>query len=207
MKILPALAVTVTFALATATWAQEIAATPLDEAQKAAHKIAASLPAIADAPVAIDADLDKPHLVKGGGGGAMIIPDKKLTAETLAAAGETPVPVGQLWMLKATVAENGRPVAEDKTRRVTVEDGDKEIRLQLFLLGAAKNARGTLDLVVFAKDKTPLLRLPLEKGTGTPPQLPAELAGQKNDEASATLTLRLAGGYQARLLLMKPDGQ
>ena len=204
MKILPALALT--FALASAAGAQEIAATPLDEAQKAAHKVAASL-SLTDAPLAIDADLDKPHLVKGGGGGAMIIPDKKLTAETLAAAGETPVPVGQLWLLKATVAENGHPVAEDKTRHVAVEDGDKEIRLQLFLLGAAKNARGTLDLVVFAKDKTPLLRLPLEKGAGTSPQLPAELAGQKNDEGSATLTLRLAGGYQARLLLMKPDGQ
>ena len=202
MKAIPALAVT--FALAAAAFADEITATPLDEAQKAAHKVAASLPGIADAPIAIDADLDKPHLIKGGGGGAMIIPDKKLTAETLAAAGETPVAVGQLWMLKATVAENGRPLAEDKTRQVIVEDGDKEIRLRLFLLATARNAQGTLDLIVFAKDKTPLLRVPLEKGAGAAQQLPAELAGQKNDEDTVTLTLNLAGQYRARLILIKP---
>lgn len=195
------------FTLAAAAFADEIAATPLDEAQKAAHKVAASAPSLADAPIAIDADLDKPHLIKGGHGGAMIIPDKKLTAETLAAAGETPVPVGQLWLLGATVAENGRPLAADKTRRVVVEDGDKEIPLQLFLLGAAKNAQGTLELIVFAKDKAPLLRLPLEKSAGASQQLPAELSGRKNDEDSATLTLSFAGQFQARLLLMKPAGQ
>ena len=202
MKTLLALAATLT--LATVVLADDIAATPLDEAQKAARKITASLPALADAPVAIDADLDRPHLIKGGGGGALIIPDKKLTAETLAAAGETAVPVGQLWMLAATVAENGRALAADKTRRVVVEDGDKEIPLQFFLLGAAKNAQGTLDLIVFSKDKTPLLRVPLAKDPGLSPQLPAELSGRKNDEDSATLTLRFAGPYQARLLLMKP---
>ena len=202
MKTLLALAASLT--LAAAVFADEIQATPLDEAQKAAHKIAASLPALADAPVVIDADLDKPHLIKGSRGGAMIIPDKKLTAETLAAAGETPVPVGQLWMLKATVAENGRAVAADKTRRIVVEDGDKEIPLQFFLLGAAKNAQGTLDLIVFSKDKAPLLHVPLEKSTGASQQLPAELSGKKNDEDSATLTLRFAGQYQARLILMKP---
>ncbi len=202
MKALLALAATLTLA---AAFADEITATPLDEAQKAAHKVSASAPSLADAPIAIDADLDKPHLIKGtSGGGAMIIPDKKLTAETLAAAGGTPVPVGQLWMLKATIAENGHPLAEDKTRRVVVEDGDKEIRLQLFLLGAAKNAQGTLDLIVFAKDKTPLLRVPLEKGASASQQLPGELSGRKYDEDSVTLTVSLAGQYQARLLLMKP---
>ena len=205
MKILLALAATLT--LAAAVFAEEIEATPLEEAQKAAHKVAANLPSLADAPVAIDADSDKPHLIKSGGAGVMIIPDKKLTAATLAAAAETPVPVGQLWMLRATIAENGRALAADKTRRIVVEDGDKELPLQLFLLGAAKNAQGTLDLVVFAKDKTPLLRVPLEKSTGAAQQLPAELSGKNNDEDSATLTIRFAGQYQARLILMKPAGQ
>lgn len=202
MKTLLALAATLM--LTAAALADEIEAAPLEEAQKAAHKVAANLPSLADAPIVIDADFDKPHLIKSGGAGVMIIPDKKLTAETLAAARETPVPVGQLWMLKATIAEHGHAFAADKTRRIVVEDGDKELPLQLFLLGAAKNAQGTLDLIVFSKDKTPLLRVLLAKDPDASPQLPAELSGRKNDEDSATLTLRFAGPYQARLLLMKP---
>ena len=110
------------------TTAQE--AVPLEEAQKAARKVNAALPTLTGAPLSIDADLDKPHLVKGGNGGVMVIPDKKFTDVALANAGTAITPVGQLWMLKIGIACDGKPIPADELRSVTITDNDKERAVQ-----------------------------------------------------------------------------
>jgi hypothetical protein len=87
---------------------------------------------------------------------------------------------------------------------VSVTDGDKQRELGLYFLGAAKNERGELELIVFGKDKESLLRVPLAKTETLPAQkLPISLTGRKDTENSGTLTLHLVDKYTADLAVMR----
>jgi hypothetical protein len=135
----------------------------------------------------------------------MIIPDKAFTADKLAATGEAITPVGQLWTADAIVAVSGRAPAKERLRFFTIKDGEGERKVQLYLVGASKNAQGALELIVFGKDKEPLIRIPIDKFPVGSQQVPIELSGHKNDEDSGTLTLSLLGQYKADILLVKPE--
>jgi hypothetical protein len=175
---------------------------PLEEAQKAARKVAES--AVADAPLKVDVDVDKPSAIKAEKGGLLIIPDKQLTAEKLTAAGAAIVPVGQLWSLRLSLATDGKAIGPDKLRMVTITDGDKQREVELYFLGAGKNDRGELELIVFGKDKESLFRVPFAKNSASTAQkLPIELSGKKNDEDSGTLTLHLVDNYTADLPVVR----
>ena len=201
MKKLTALALLAAFAPALS--AQD--AIQLEEAQKAARKLSASAAQITDAPFAVETDLEKPQGIKAEGVGLLVLPDRKLTAELLAAANSAITPLGQLWTLKLAVAANGKATASEKLRHLTIVDGEKEREVSLYYLGATKTDAGGLELVVYAKDKEPLLRVPIKKRAAGKQEFPIEVSGVKNDDQSGTLSLRLFGEYDARLLLMKEE--
>jgi hypothetical protein len=185
--------------------AQEVV--PLDEAQRGARKVTDTLGTPSDAPFATDVDVSKPQAIRAGDGkvGLLIIPDKKLTLESLGSVGESVTPLGQLWTLNVSLGKNGEPVPNDKLRFLTVVDGDKDRQVQLYFVGAAKNSEGKLDLVVFAKDKEPVVRVPLAKSaTTTTQELPIELSGRKDDDRTGTLSLRVLGQYAADLTVKRP---
>ena len=190
-------------AVAPALRAQE--SIELDEAQKAARKLNDSISRIADAPFAVDSDLEKPQGIKADGTGLLVLPDRKLTAELLAAANSAITPLGQLWTLKLAVAANGKPTAADKLRHFTIADGEKEREVSLYFLGATKTEARGLELVVYAKDKEPLLRVPIKKRVAGKQEIPIEVSGVKNDDDSGTLSLRLFGEYDAQLVLMREE--
>ena len=178
--------------------AQEIV--PMEEAQEAARKLVATSAPIADLPLKVEPDAEKPSAVKADKAGAMIIPAKGLSAEKLEAAADSPIPLGQLWSLRLSVAANGKAIESDKVRLVTVTDGEKQHELELYLVGARKGAQGALELVVFGKGNEPVARAPLAKrpASGTA-QLPIELSGRKESDDTGTITLNLFGQYQADL--------
>jgi hypothetical protein len=175
-----------------------------EEAQKAARKLAESAP-VSDAPFAVTPDTSKPQGIKADRRGLIVLPDQKLSAELLAAANAAITPVGQLWTLRLNVASNGQPTAADRLRLIKITDNETTREVQLYYLGATKNAQGALELVVFGKEKEPLLRVPLSKGEAVRQEFPIEVSGAKNDDRSGTLTLRIFGEYTARLVLMR-DG-
>lgn len=201
-KSIPALVLT---ALAIARLASAQETTSLEEAQKAARKVNAALPTLTGAPLTIEADLDKPHLVKADGRGVMIVPDRKFTAETLANLGTTITPIGQLWMLKVGIARDGRVTPAEQLRTVTVSDGDKDREVQIYLLGARKNEQGTPELVLFAKGDKPLLTASLAGDTVGTQSLPAEITGRKTSDDTAMLDIHLFGRQHAELSLMKSE--
>src|SRR5205085_473570 len=107
---------------------------PLDEARgyaKACVEQAAAL--LSDAPLKMELDPEKPCAVRGEGGGAMAVPDKNLSAETLAKAGKEVIPVGQLWFRKWTVVVDGQPAPNDKLRILTVRVDEKDRPMPVFL--------------------------------------------------------------------------
>lgn len=153
---------------------------------------------LTDAPIKTEVDAEKPCAERGEGGGAMVIPDKKLTVKALAGVGKDVVPVGQVWLRKWTLVVNGKPVPNDKLRIITVNLDDKDRPLPLFLVGVRKKGETDLELVVYAKDNEPLQVVPLKK-LQTSPSLPLELEWSRGDKDADNLTLNVLGLYQAVL--------
>lgn len=127
----------------------------------------------------------------------MVIPDKKLSAEVLGKVGGDVTPIGHLWFRKISPHIDGKTTSNDKLRIVTVTADDQDHPLPLFLLGVRKK-NDKLELVIFAKDKEPLLATPLEK-IDRNQELPIELEGRKNDNDTGLLTLNVLGKYQAKV--------
>jgi hypothetical protein len=182
---------------------------PTEEAQRIAQKLREAVGQPSDAPFFVDTDTDHPKAIKSGEVGLMAVPDRKLSAQQIEAASKDvkdAIPVAQLWTLVATVAVDGKALAGDKLRTVTVGDGDDSKRVQLYFLGAVKDDAGALQLAIFAKDKAqPALRVPLRKIDPRSSTAPIEVAGRKVDESTGVLTLTFAGAYEAEIPLRKGE--
>ncbi len=199
-KLLPILAFT--FVAATLAPAQE--AISLEDAQKHARILAQNAPGEATLQLKQSLNLDKPRGIKAGEVGLVVIPDDKLTADALEKAGKDATPIGQLWTRTATAAQDGKVTPNSKLRLITIAHGDQSAQVQLYLLGVRSPEKGKLELVLFGKDKEPLLKLPLEKSTGGG-EFPIEVSGRKTGEESGVLTLTLLGKFKAELPLMKQE--
>ena len=170
---------------------------PRDEARRYARVCVEQAADLADSPVKADADPDRACAVRGEGGGAMAVPDRKLSAEDLRKAGEGVVPVGQLWLRKWRPVLGGKAVPDDRLRVLTVNVDDKDRPMPVLLLGVRKKARG-LELVAYAAGEDPLLALPL-KGVDFIQDLPVELEWQRGEGSVDSLQVTIAGKYQAVL--------
>ena len=176
---------------------------PHDEARgyaKACAEQAATF--LPDAQIKMDVDAEKPCAVRGEGGGAMVIPDKNLSPETLHQAGKDVSPVGQLWFRKWTVVADGKATPNDKLRIVTVNLDNQDRPMPLFLLGV-RQAK-SLELVIYAKDSAPLLVLPLTK-LETVQERPVALDWRRGDKGKDALVLSLLGKYQAELTIASQE--
>jgi hypothetical protein len=171
---------------------------PQEEAQRYAKVCVEQLGSLADAQVETDVDPEKAVAVRGEGGGAMVIPDKKLSKEKLAKAGKDVVPVGQVWLRKWTVVASGKPVAEDKLRVVTVNVDDKDRPMPLLLVGVRRKGERALELVAYGKDADPVLTVPL-KPVDFIQESPVELEWRRGEKEADSLTLTVLGKYQAIL--------
>jgi hypothetical protein len=155
-------------------------------------------------PIKIDADPERPCGLKHEEVGAMVIPDKNLSAEALKKVAQDITPLGQLWTRKLTMVVKDQLVPNDQLRIVTVSANGEDHLLPLFLLGVRKKAGADLELVVYGPGKEPLLQVPLEKLDATQ-EIPIELEGKEEGNGRGVLTLNILGKYQARLTLAKQD--
>lgn len=171
---------------------------PAEDAQKIARMLVDHAGKVKDPQVKTDADPGKAFGLKKDQHGALVIPDKKLSAELLAKVGKDVVPVGQLWFKKVAPIVNGAPAADAALRIVTVPHDGQDHDLPLFFLGVRRTG-AVLELVVYAKEKEPLLVLPLTKVDGKQ-ELPIEFEATKGEvEKTAVVTITLFGTYQAKL--------
>jgi hypothetical protein len=170
---------------------------PRDELLKVAFMVSLDLKQMLDTPIPTDPDVKRPVAVREGDRGAMVLPEAKLSADTFAKAGKEVLPLGQLWLRKLIPQRDGQPAKPDRLRVVTVATGDKSEMAFLCALGLRKDSEGKLELLVYGKDKEPLLRAPL-KGISVPQENPIELAADLQGDG-ARLTLKFAGKYEASL--------
>jgi hypothetical protein len=149
-------------------------------------------------PIVTDVDPEQPVALKDEDYyGGMVLPQKGLKPETLDRAGQTAVPIGQLWLRKLTPMRDGEAVSRDNLRIVTVNAEGEEVRVPQCALAIRRNAGGALELLVFGKGKEPLLTAALKPLKATQ-SLPIDLEAQR-DWDSGKLTLKILGKYQATI--------
>ena len=191
--------------IATCAVAEEIQRMPAEQAGKIALKVAAALGSPSDAPFSVDADADKSAGIKASGEtGLIAIPDRKLTAETVANAGKEVMALGQLWMRNVVPAVNNGAADPARLRRVIVRDGEQEATVEVYFLGLTKSDAGTVELGLYAKDKEPLVKVPLVKTDAAASATPIALDGHKEGENRGVLVVTVFGSYKADVVVTKP---
>lgn len=157
----------------------------------------------ANLPLQVQPDADKPYGLKTGDEGALVIPAKALTEEALQKAGKEVIPLAQLWVRNLTLVVKDQLVPNDKLSVVKVTLNDQEHSLPLFLLGVRTKGDGSLEILVFAREKEPLLVVPLVKREGKQ-ELPIELEARGENDRGV-LSLNILGKYQAQMILAKQE--
>ena len=135
--------------------------------------------------------------------GTVVLPANTLSAETLSKVGSEILPVGHLWLNALVPAVEGKPLAEEKRRYVMVITDQEEHALQLLLLGLRKSSASGLELVIFAKDKDPVLTLPLKEETRDQ-STPLELNMRQGTDSLGLVDLHILGKLVATLPVERP---
>jgi hypothetical protein len=168
-----------------------------EEALKYATIVSADAKQLKGTPIPTDVDTKKPVAVREEDFGGMVLPQKNLTAESLAKAGKEVTPVGQLWLYQLTPMKDGEAIGADKLRLATLNADGTEVKAPQCALGVRRTEAGTLELLVFGKGKEPLLTAPL-KAIDTKQEMPLDITAVRESE-SGKLTLKILGKYQASI--------
>lgn len=166
-----------------------------EEALQYAKAVSADSNQLKSTPIVTDLDLTQPVVVKDEDYGGMVLPQKGLKAETVAAAGGTAIPIGQLWLHKLTPMRDGQPISSDKLRMARVKTNDEELKVPQCTLAVRKTSDGTLELLVLGKTTDPILTTPL-KPIDLKQSAPLDIEGEREGE-HGRMTLNLLGKYQA----------
>lgn len=175
---------------------------PREEALKYAFAVSLNLKEMLNTPIPTDPDVKRPVAMKQENHGGMILPETKLSPQTFANAGEESKPVGQMWLVNLVPVSAGQPVPVSQQRMVHVSALGQDVDAACCALAVAKKDGGGLELLVYGKDKTPLLHVPL-KAISLAQENPIEASGEVNAEG-AEVTLRFVGKYEATFVVTEP---
>ncbi len=173
-----------------------------EESLKAAFFATANLKEMLNTPIPTDPDVKRPVGYKDGDYGAMVFPETKLS-DSLAKMGKEVVPVGQLWMLKLAPLNDGQVVPTSKLRMVHVSAGDQEADVVCCALGVRKSSDGAPELLIYGKDKEPVMKVALKSVSGQQ-ENPLDFSADRKDNGGE-LTLKIAGKYEAVFMVTDPE--
>jgi hypothetical protein len=173
------------------------------EALKYAFVLSADLKRLQGTPIPTDPDVKRPVGVRDEDYAGMVLPETKLSQDALAKADKEVVPVGQLWLHRLAPLGGSAVVPETKLLRVTVNHEGNDATLVLCALGVRQSAEGKLELLVYGKEKEPVLRAAL-KPASIAQDNPLELAAERRDDGGL-LTLRILGKYEASFMVTDPE--
>jgi hypothetical protein len=168
-----------------------------EETLRYAFIVAGDLKQLQATPIPTDVDIKQPVAVRDGDFGGMVLPEAKLNAEAIAKAGEKVVPVGQIWLLKLTPMQDGDAVGASKLRMVTLSHEGDQVKVAQCALGVKGNGSGSLELLVYGKDKEPVVKVPL-KTMDAKQDVPIDLSAERESD-SGKVTLKILGKYTATI--------
>ena len=126
-----------------------------------------------------------------------MLPEARLTAEALAKADGKVVVIGQLWLLRLTLMKDGEAVSAEKLRVATVKTQDgEEFKVPQCVLGVQRDSAGKLELLVFGKDKNPVLKALLKESEARQ-ETPLEMDAERGNDG-AKVSLKILGKYEAK---------
>lgn len=193
----------VVFVLTSGVAAKAQEAVPRDEALQIAFQLCRDLPKMLATPIATDPDVKRPAAVRGDNRGLLALPEAKLRLADVAQAGTEVVPVGQLWLLRLTPLAGGQPVKADSMQTVALGEDKPGLTPALCALGVRKSAEGGLELLVFGRDKQPLLQVPLAAVSADQTDPLAVSVAPQGDGAVCGLTI--LGRYTASIPMALAD--
>ncbi len=112
--------------------------------------------------------------------------------------------IGQLWMRNVVPAVNNAAADPSRLRTVKVRDGDQEANVEVDFLGISKAKSGGLELGLYAKDKVPLIKVPLVKTDAASSAAPIALDGHKEGGNAGVLVMTVVGSYKADVVVTEP---
>lgn len=168
-----------------------------EESLPYAKAVSADAKQLNGTPIATDVDSEQPVVLKDAEFCGMVLPQKHLKVEAIATAGETAVPIGQLWRQKLTPMRDGIAIGKDRLRLVTVRAEGEEVTAPQCALAVRKNAAGSRELLVFGKSKEPVLTVAL-KSLDIAQSMPLDLEAERDGDAGK-VTLKILGKYQATM--------
>jgi hypothetical protein len=202
-RIMTLMAVTVCTGLCAARADDALEAIPAERVAAIAPRLVEAADKINDPPFKVNADADKATgLHKPQVGGLMVVPTKALKAESLTGVQESlGAPVGYLFLYKLSPVVDGKPLDSAKLPMMNVKDDNGTERdISALRLAVKKESDTEWKLLVFAKDKKPILSAQLkEQANGS--DLPISVAGKETGNDQGTLTITMFGKYAADVTL------
>ena len=90
---------------------------------------------------------------------AVLLPNQEFSEDLFNKVNDKEVtPFGQLWLRDIVPQIDGKPIAPDKLRTVTMDAGKEKITAHLCLLGFQKNDKGETQLILYGKGKSVILK-------------------------------------------------
>ena len=177
--------------------AQDIQRIEDEKAGKFAALFAQASGSLTDLPVRVEADLKHARGVMAKGRGALVVPDRRLSVETLKAVDKAILPVGVLYLRLVTPVVAGQTVAPDQHRVIEVNDGNNTVAVAVLPLAAARLA-DRLVLLVYTGAKSPPIVTSLVE-TDAQSDWPLEIEARPAAEDRADLILTFLGRYRASI--------
>lgn len=174
-----------------------------EEALKYAFIASSDLKEMLQTPIPTDPDVKRPVALKDDQHGGLVLPECKLSADTFAKAGKEATSVGQLWLHKLAPVKEGNVVSQSRLRMVHLRAGDQEGDVACCALGVCKDADRGLELLIYGKDKEPLMRVPLKAISGQQDN-PIEMSCEREGD-NGLVTLKFLGKYAATFAVTEPE--
>lgn len=168
-------------------------------ADKAKKIVAPLLEATAklELPLKLTLDGERGTGLKAGKAVLFIIPDSKLTVESLKKLDKEPLPLGVLFAYKVTPITAEQAIAADQHRTVEITVGTDNATVTVLPLAAARIA-GRLVLLVYTKDKIPAIVAELVEADEKS-DWPLDLDGRQVGNNRAALVVNVLGRYRAAI--------
>lgn len=183
--------------------AQEVKRLEADEAKKIAQVLTDASSKLDNPALKVAPAIDKSMGLTSNNRGALIVPDSRLTIDSLKNLDKEIVPLGLLYVHRLTPVVADQSVPEDQHRTVEVTIKDKSVKLAVLHLGAAKVA-DRLVLIMYAGGKAPVSVTTLVEANDAKDH-PLDLEARKAGDSQATIILTVLGHYRAAFNIAGQD--
>jgi len=197
-------ALVLSFGFGSAARAQNFQRIPSEKLEQFGKLLAGIAKEQPDAPLKVDPDGSKAAGVHAEQkGGLMVIPTKDMEENVRnAATAAQGAPLGVLILYNVTVVADGKPVAPDRLRMLTVtnpENAGESRSVALLYLAARKNSEDSWTLLVYSKDKKPIAEaaFTMQESPDAQAPLDVDVADIQGDEGSIVITVMKK--YQAKV--------